>query len=256
MTHEIHNQNSNESMRLVWLAVVTLTFILINSIPPIADYLTFRWPDAALGGMFFLAFYFVSRLVQPAGEKPDRVFVLNFILLLAYLAHQFEEHGVDLYGRMYYFHEYANALLTLDGASLTPLMILKINSVAVWFACFLALWGGRKYVWPGLAVGSSVFCNGALHIANAVNSGEYNPGLVTSIAVFMPLAVIYFREICAECGLGWKSVVVALVYGASSHMVLPSLIEIGVPTLLLVTLVTAPLIANALWVHLMTRKTA
>ena len=96
MTHEIHNQNPNESMRLAWLAVVTLTFTLINSIPPIADYLTFRWPDDALGGMFFLAFYFVSRLVQPAGEKPDRVFLLNFILLLAYLAHQFEEHGVDL----------------------------------------------------------------------------------------------------------------------------------------------------------------
>jgi hypothetical protein len=38
--------------------------------------------------------------------------------------------------------------------------------------------------------------------------------------------------------------------------VLPSLIEIGVPTLLLVKLVTAPLIANALWVHLMARKTA
>ena len=79
MTHEIHNQNYNESLRLVWLAVVTLTFILINSIPPIVDYLTFRGPDAALGEMFFLAFYFVSRLVQHAGEKPDRVFVLNFI---------------------------------------------------------------------------------------------------------------------------------------------------------------------------------
>jgi hypothetical protein len=49
MTHKIRNQNSNESMRLVWLAVVTLTFILINSIPPIAVYLTFRRPDAALG---------------------------------------------------------------------------------------------------------------------------------------------------------------------------------------------------------------
>jgi hypothetical protein len=97
--------------------------------------------------------------VQPAGKKPDRVFVLNFILLLAYLAHQFEEHGVDLYRRMHYFHEYANALLTLDGASLTPLMILNINSVAVWFACFLALWGGRKYDWHGLAVGSLVLCN-------------------------------------------------------------------------------------------------
>jgi hypothetical protein len=49
---------------------------------------------------------------------------------------------------------------------------------------------------------------------------------------------------------------VAPVYGASSHIVLPSLIEIGEPTLLLVILVTAPLIANALWVHLMARKTA
>jgi hypothetical protein len=94
--------------------------------------------------MFFLAFYFVSRLVQPAGEKPDRVFMLNFILLLAYLAHQFEEHGVDLYGRMYYSHEYANALLTLDGASLTPLMILKINSVAVWFALLSRSLGWSK----------------------------------------------------------------------------------------------------------------
>lgn len=243
-------------MRLVWLAVATLTFILINSIPPIADYLTFRWPDAALGGMFFLAFYLVSRLVQPPGEKPDKVFVLNFVLLLAYLAHQFEEHGVDLYGRMYYFHEYANAILSLQGASLTPLMILKINSVAVWFACFLALWGGRKYVWPGLAVGSLVICNGALHIANAVNSGEYNPGLATSIVVFLPLAVIYFREICAECGLGWKSVVLALAYGVLNHLSLPSLIGLGVPTLLLIALATVPLMANVLWVHLIERRTA
>lgn len=255
MSNEIHDQNPGEFKRLVWLAVVTLTFILINSITPLADYLTMRWPDVALGGIFFFGFFLIGRLVQVPEENLDRVLAFNSAVLIAYLAHQFEEHGVDLYGRVYYFHGYANAVIAERGLSLTPLMILKINSVAVWFACFLALWGGRRYNWPGLVAAGLVICNGMLHIALAITKGEYNPGLLTSIVVFLPLAVLYFRMICIECNLGWKSVVGGIAFAAASHYFLPTLIGIGVPVLLLTTLVALPLIANVIWVHLVIPKT-
>jgi hypothetical protein len=114
-----------------WLLVVAGAFLVIDGVPSVAAHLEMRWPDVALGGALFIGLFLTGGFVRATDGSRDRVLVLNGVLLLIYLLHQFEEHGVDLYGRTYHFRTYANAVLETRGLELTPLMLLRINTLAV-----------------------------------------------------------------------------------------------------------------------------
>jgi hypothetical protein len=250
MSDRDHGLGIGQPVRVAWLVIVTIVFLSINTVPAVADHLEMRWPDVALGGIFFIGLFLAGGFIHAPDGTRDRVLVFNWVLLFVYLIHQFEEHGVDLFGRVYFFHEYAGSVLESRGLELTPMAILRINTLAVWFAFSLAIWGGRRFSWPGLAAAGLVLANGLFHIAIAVSRAEYNPGLVTAIVLFLPISVLYFRLIPAACGHGRRAIVAGIAFGFASHALLPVLISANAPVPALALLAGLPLIANFLSVRL------
>ena len=251
MKNRNHSQGLSQPVNVVWLIIVTIIFLSINTIPALADHLEMRWPDVALGGIFFIGLFLLGGFVHGPDGARDRVLIFNWVLLFIYLIHQYEEHGVDLFGRVYFFHEYASQVLESKGLELTPAAIFRINTLTVWFSFLIAIWGGRHFTWPSLAAAGLVFTNGLFHIAIAVSRSEYNPGLVTAIVLFLPISTLYFRLIPAACGHGWKAIVASILFGVASHALLSTLI--GASASALALLAAMPLIANFIWLRIFAR---
>lgn len=245
-----------QPVRVAWLIVVTIVFLSMNTVPAVADHLERRWPDVALGGILFIGLFLLGGFGRAPDGTRDRVLAFNWVLLFVYLIHQFEEHGVDLFGRVYFFHEYARSVLEPRGLELTPMALLRINTLAVWFAFLLAIWGGRRFTWPGLAAAGLVLTNGLFHIAIALSRAEYNPGLVTAIVLFLPISILYFRLIPTECGHGRRAVAAGIAFGVASHALLPLLIGANAPVAALALLAGLPLVTNFLSVRLFASEAA
>ncbi|MEZ5399366.1 MAG: HXXEE domain-containing protein [Bryobacteraceae bacterium] len=115
---------------------------------------------------------------------------LTWLQLAAYAVHQYEEHGRGA------FKAYANRLYGDGREVLGDRAICVINTAGVWGIDSLAfaaacLWG------PGAGV-TAVYLslvNAVSHIAGAVRTREYNPGLWTAMGVFVPLGGYTLAEL-------------------------------------------------------------
>jgi hypothetical protein len=109
-----------------------------------------------------------------------------FFCLPAYMLHQYEEHDDDR------FRPFMNRILAGGRDALTLPAVFIINVPGVWGVITLSLWLAA-FVRPGLAL-IAVYLplvNAFTHIAHAVITRNYNPGLVSAIVIFLPL--------CAWC---------------------------------------------------------
>ncbi|MEM7348673.1 MAG: HXXEE domain-containing protein, partial [Chloroflexota bacterium] len=223
------------------LLAITLFIAAINLIPSVALYLQYSWPILGLGGAIFIGLMLFNHQSADTHERLSRY---HWILLLIYLLHQFEEHGVDLYGRIYYFHTFSHVMLEGRGLELTPDAILRINTIVVWFAFLLAIWGGRQLIWPGLVAAGLVLCNGLFHIAGGIGFGVYNPGLASAIVLFLPIAFLYFRFVNRQLDVSGRAIVGGIAFGVLGHAMLPVVIGLNAPMGLLILLAMLPLVAN------------
>jgi hypothetical protein len=107
-----------------------------------------------------------------------------WVLLPAYMLHQFEEHDRDR------FRLWVNTRMAGGRDVLGPIAVFVINVPGVWgviaVACALA-----AFIRPGLGLIAVylVLVNALGHIAGAVITRAGNPGLITAIALFLPLGV-------------------------------------------------------------------
>jgi hypothetical protein len=74
------------------------------------------------------------------------------------------------------------------------------------FLTLAAVWGDRRFIWPGLAAGGLVVTNALLHIGIALWRKEYNPGVGSAIVLFLPVAFLCFRFVVRHRGVGWQGV--------------------------------------------------
>jgi len=119
-----------------------------------------------------------------------------FFCLPAYMLHQYEEHDNDR------FRVFMNRLLGDGRDILTLPAVFIINVPVLWGVMALSLWLAA-FVNPGLALIAvyAPLSNAVVHITHAVVSRSYNPGLATSIALFLPLCIWCLHTI-AQSGAG------------------------------------------------------
>jgi hypothetical protein len=246
------SDTSEHRQRPVQLLAILAGAAVMHVVPQVSGYLVMTWMIVGLGGALFLS---LMLLEAPAQLQFDPLARFHWILLTVYLVHQFEEHGVDLLGRAYFFITYARNVIGDIGATsgfrLTPLAIYRTNTLFVWLPFLVAVWGHRRFIWPGLAAAGLVLTNGILHIGMALWQQEYNPGLGSAIVLFLPIALLYFRFVRWSCGLGWQGVAGGVLFGAAAHVALLLQIRFnwgaGVPPAVLGVIALAPLVANALY---------
>lgn len=152
-----------------------------------------QWPYAALFTASFLGV--LAPLVFRYAGTP---LGLVYLQLPIYMLHQYEEHAGDR------FRLWVNAMLGHGRDVLTPIATFWINSLLVWLldlvalylACFIDLSLGLIAIYLPML-------NAFGHIVPAIIKRQYNPGLVTSIFVFLPVGVFstYLVSRAADCNL-------------------------------------------------------
>ncbi len=145
---------------------------------------------------------------------------IGFLMLIAYIAHQFEEHWVDLYGNVYAFYTFNNEfILAALGASgsavrpLTPESIYVINTALVWLVGLIAIERSPNALLTLFAMAGIIVVNGVVHIAAGLATLSYNPGLLTSALLFLPLYGWFLSRFRDERRL----IVVGLVWALLAH---------------------------------------
>jgi Protein of unknown function with HXXEE motif len=225
--------------------------------PTGVDLMTRGWVMVAAGGAVFAIFMIVSGVRVSTGDKTDPLATAAWLLLISYLLHQFEEHGVDLMGRPYAFMEYGNAMLAERfpdrELALTELSIYRINTLGIWVPFLLAIWAGRRLPWVGLAAAGLMLANAGLHIGAAMAEREYNPGVGTAVVLFLPISLAYFGAARRYAGVGALAILGGIAFGIASHLMLPYVIEGAASPVwtsqllsLFAVLMFAPLAANIL----------
>lgn len=184
------------------------------------------WPWLSLAfAVLFLAWWFV----RPRGDTPFRSRFtdpswLLWLPLPVYMLHQFEEHGVDLFGRHYHFQ--TELCTTLGYANLADcpaneIFICAVNVGTVWIAGLVAgLLGPRR---PLAAAGMMglLAVNVVAHLGSFLRSGgAYNSGLLSALVLFISVVALLFRALLARRFFRPRDVVIGIAIGLLMHAVL------------------------------------
>ncbi|MEL6374140.1 MAG: HXXEE domain-containing protein [Pseudomonadota bacterium] len=153
------------------------------------------------------------------------IMLMACLFTAAYLLHQVEEHWIDLLGRTFPLHETLNRLLaSMFGPEayglLTKTGLFLINAGMVWLAGFLAILMSPQRVFPALAMAGLMFVNAIGHTVNAIVAYEYNSGLATSIILFLPLSLLFFRTMLHRKQASVKLILLAIAWGFLGHVLL------------------------------------
>jgi hypothetical protein len=151
-----------------------------------------QWPAATL----FAAYAML--LATPVWLHVAGVAVmLVFLQLPLYMVHQFEEHNGDRF-RIYMNRNVVHCeALTREGT-------FWINAIGVWgleiVMLYLAVFVDMRFA---LAAFYLPVVNALTHIREAVARREYNPGLWTSLVLFLPIGGWGLYEASAASGATW-----------------------------------------------------
>ncbi|MEM8919562.1 MAG: HXXEE domain-containing protein [Pseudomonadota bacterium] len=187
------------------------------------DFLYKHWMKL---GLFMMPFLILAASSFGSRRGPVEIRNSKFIalgLLCAYIIHQFEEHWIDIFGNVYAFQASVNGMIgtATEGPidptrPLTSEGIFVINTALVWLVGFVAIWTAPRKIFPTLCMTAIVLVNGLVHIAGAFAFSAYNPGLLTSILVFLPLSVVAYRWLEAP-GI---RVIASLVWAFLAHVIM------------------------------------
>lgn len=177
---------------------------------------------------FLLLMFFSSRTNQTNSGFSD-IKLIAVLLLVAYIIHQFEEHWIDLLGHQYAFYSDVNQLLlTVLSAPdetlrpLTPEAIFVINTSLVWLVGAISIWRSPKHVFATLAMAGITLVNGISHVVMGIAQQSYNPGLLTAVVFFLPLTIVFYRNVLTTNSAFKGQVIASIAWAILAHIIMVS----------------------------------
>ncbi len=167
-----------------------------------------QWPAASLfTAVFLLA---LAPLITALGGA---TLALVYVQLPIYLIHQWEEHTGDR------FRLHVNRTIGGGREALTPAATFWINSLLVWVFDLVFLYLALA-INPaaGLAAAYLPIVNGVGHIGPAIVQRAYNPGLVTSVLLFLPVGCWCVAQAGSEADLGAHAIGLGAAVGV--HLII------------------------------------
>ncbi len=186
---------------------------------------TYVWPYMGMGAALLLGLLLCTDALRSdltVSRWRDLVW-LAWLGTLAYLVHQFEEHGVDALGATYAFRAEMCRNFGFPDVQTCPIpfsFVTAVNISVVWvFGPTAALLGRRR---PELALAffAVPVINAVPHIVPAAALGTYNAGLLTAIVIFVPLSLWVFHVALSRYRLGWRAVIATIVAGIVYHAIM------------------------------------
>lgn len=160
-----------------------------------------------LGVIVWIALF----LSDPSSER-----ALFAGLLIVYMMHQIEEHlwpgG---------FRQYANAHIFHSGRDDWPVGaggVALVNIGVVWLPIALAALFPGPLRWVGLGWIGGTLVNAVIHVATSIRFRGYNPGVATSVLLFLPYTVIAFYLLFSRGALSATQVALAILIGFLIHI--------------------------------------
>ncbi|MEM6891768.1 MAG: HXXEE domain-containing protein [Pseudomonadota bacterium] len=132
-----------------------------------------------------------------------------FLSLPVYMIHQYEEHDGNR------FAAFLNSMMGKDRRGLSPADVWVINVVFVWFLLLGVFYADSLSSGWGVLAAYLLLINALVHIAWAIAFKGYNPGLWTSIALFIPLAIWVFFANPASLSVHIASALIVLLLHAA-----------------------------------------
>jgi hypothetical protein len=169
-----------------------------------------QWPYAALFTAGFLGV--LAPLVFRYAGAP---LGLVYLQLPIYMLHQYEEHAGDR------FRLWFNTMIGHGREVLTPIATFWINSLLVWgldlvalyLACFVDLSLGLIAIYLPIV-------NAFGHIVPAIIKRAYNPGLLTSVLLFLPVGVTSAVVVSRAAGSTLQDQLLAIGVAIAVHAII------------------------------------
>ncbi|MEL6557080.1 MAG: HXXEE domain-containing protein [Bacteroidota bacterium] len=175
---------------------------------------------------FMLAGIFLVNQSSTFGATIRNYRFLGLLMLIAYIIHQFEEHWIDVFGNYYAFYDFNNSFILENlgepdslNKPLTRESIFIINTSLVWLVGFLAILASPKHLFPLIAMASIILVNGVVHILAAIATLKYNPGLLTSIVIFIPI-YIWFTRFILQKHVPVKLISFGIIWAFLAHVIM------------------------------------
>lgn len=205
------------------------------------------WPWlGAVGGLILLCLLFFTRKLQADAKLPrwrDRTW-LAWLAVVAYLAHNVEEYGVDMLGRHYEFPVNLSHMFSHGVQSPPNAFYLAVNLSIVWVALPLAAVLSKRHPLIGLAGYSIMAVNFLTHLGAFFSTG-YNPGLLTAVVLFLPLTLWVAHALFGDKGLSYKGFGTVILVGVIAHAILLGSIQAVIHGWLSIGPLVAIQVANA-----------
>lgn len=149
--------------------------------------------------------------------------LLGWILLPTYMLHQFEEHYLDFKGERYAFQKFFCNFLgykNIDECPGDKEFIFSVNVPGLYIAGILAgLLNNIKPIVAG-SFAAVILLNALVHIFASIKKKTYNPGLITSIILFLPVSLYYFYEMKKQEKFSYADIGVSIFIGILYHLVI------------------------------------
>ena len=186
--------------------------------------LNFPWVGGVAALVLLVLLFGTDLLLGEPGSSPwhDRVW-LAWMAMVAYLLHNVEEYGIDMFGRRRGFVTGINEILKLPPEPDSPIPALYFTSVNVplfWVGAPMAALLSAHHPLVGLAIYSVILINALVHIVPLVVGRGYTSGTLTAIVLFVPLSV-WVGHACFGAGrLTYQAMTLLIVLGVIFHIIL------------------------------------
>lgn len=120
---------------------------------------------------------------------------LSWLMMVAYMLHNFEEYGLDAEGRAFRFPAtacHAFGFSCLQACPFVPSFFVSVNVPFVWVVLPIAALCCRRNPAVGLAGAGLLLTNGMSHVVGLLTPMGYSPGTLTAAVILIPLGVWVF----------------------------------------------------------------
>lgn len=186
--------------------------------------LNFQWIGGAAAIMLLVLLFGTNRLQADLGKSRWRDYSwLSWLGLAAYLLHNVEEYGIDLFGRLHGFPQDIVSIMKLPpypDCPIPPLYFVAVNVTAFWIALPIASLLSRRHPLVGLSVYSIIMINIFFHVMPLVGGVGYGAGTLTALVIFIPLSIWVIRACFGPGRMSYGALALLVAGGIIMHAIL------------------------------------
>lgn len=217
----------------------------------------FQWIGGAAAVVLLILLFCTDLLRADPDKSRWRDYTwLSWMGMAAYLLHNVEEYGIDLYGRLHGFPQDIVNIMKLTpypDCPIPPLYFVAVNVTAFWIAAPIASLLSRRHPLVGLSMYSIIMINIVFHIVPLVGGVGYGAGTLTALVIFVPLSILVIRTCFGPGRMSYGALTLLIAGGIVMHAILtaPMLLHlkgmIGATPMLLAQVVNPFVLMLILW---------